>query len=171
MEPFRLEPFRLVLVENICHFCNENPMKFQKQVDWNCGWYCCDSKQCNDELSRSIDSYYKKENYIDFNKFIELFPEIDIKEYYSVLRSDGQIEDNWSIETMYFAKLIQLTDNNNKLTKNNEYSNIIIWVNQEDKYLKKAQNLKIFLENNKHIKITYEEFEKRIVEFLNNLKK
>ena len=163
-------PIRLVMVENICHMCDIEQKVSETWVNYNLGWFCCDQQKCKDKLYKVEKEYFKQIKCINFNKFQELFPEIDLIQNYRVERSNKLLEDDWNISNSEFSKIIQFAINNKITDKYNESVDIIIWVTKEvteKGNFKKAQKLKDFIINNSgDIKISYEEFTNRILKYL-----
>ena len=150
------EPYRLVMVQNFCHMCDKNAMKFPKLINWNLGWFCCTNEDCKKKLKEIVRLYLRNRKYIDIEVFKELYPEINTKSKYNVRRrTNGENENDWQLYNYNFWKSLSLHENV-----------IIIWIYQINTDLMKAIPLDEFCKLNNNLMLSYNSIKERFTKFI-----
>ena len=80
--------------DKLCSFCKLTIGQPKLMLD-NYGWYYCN--ECSDKCDFAYNNYMKKNNYISYEQFLKLTSHIFIPNYFTIKRSNGTIDNNWTL--------------------------------------------------------------------------
>jgi len=108
-----VNPCSLCMKPNICHFCNKSESKYHCFISFNFGWILCNN--CREIADVNLHEYCKKTKCVTYKIFSGF--NIDFKNKienvkFSIIRSSGEINNNWKVS--YYNGPFIIYDNKNK---------------------------------------------------------